>query len=602
MSSDSIMTQGFVDRLCKAAELGDVECIKTLVQTEHWSEFCKSWRPSGNPVICAALEGHAEVLNILKEAGADLDLALKTLFTLRKNRTVLGKVFLKGSFALLNNGASPGDVNFPYAAIASNFGNLELLTRLLESKAGVDVPLHPRSTALIDASQKGNADIVKCLLRYNADVDYRASDNEWTALMHAVFRGHYHVAKILLIDGKADPNITDLDRTSALFLISPHQDSNGANMAKLLLENGANVNYRNSYKETILLEFLKSSAHNHSYEVSLDLVKVFLEHGWDVNLPNCCGYTPLMYACHLGSQAVEMIELLLSAGANVDAKSRTCEYVRYVTPLAVVMNRTETVRTVTRFELCDILLKHGAMVRNKTNNSVTDHLHIAISKGLNAVVDRMVQAGGLPLSHLYMDMVKQKASLLSPLHASFYFRNSHLIQKFLGINFLRSFDLFPPAEKLVDLRRVVEKGDDPTCLTLFTQVYSQPWSLQTICFVKVSEAVGFRPNRPGKIPQTKLPIPLQKQLKFDVGGGQVSSSVPTLCLTGSNDTIQDHTDDCDGGNDDQDENSIEDETGTGNDEDRHASIDKDIDFAVNPYRNICVYDALNFLNWIPITH
>lgn len=427
----------FLNGISEAAKRGDVECIKIMIQdVDNWQAVCNNDRSDKNPVINAALGGHSNVVSILKGAGADLDKALTCLFTVWKIWSVKVKIFIKASFILLDNGAEAIKANFPYVAIATNVGNAELVERLLESKAQVDVPGAYGYTALVTASQKGYADIARCLLKYNAHVDYQASFGEWTPLMHAVFRNHYDVAKVLLIEGKANPNITDADRTSALFLVPPNQDSVGLPLAKLLLENGADVNFRNTYKETILLEFLKSSAHNHDYEVSNDFVKLFLDHGWNVNLPNCCGYTPLMYACHLGNQAEALIQLLLSAGANVNAKSRTYGYVRHVTPLIVAMDRVENLRTVTRFDLCAALLKHGATVRNKTQNSVTDHLHIAISKGLTAVVERMIQVGGLPRIHLYMDLIRHKPSHLSPLHAAFLFQNTHLIRMFLRINFL----------------------------------------------------------------------------------------------------------------------------------------------------------------------
>ena len=64
------------------------------------------------------------------------------------------------------------------------------------------------ATALILASQNGNAEIVKLLLEKGSDINLQRSDG-FSALMAAVKDGHADVAKLLLEKG-ADPRLKDI--------------------------------------------------------------------------------------------------------------------------------------------------------------------------------------------------------------------------------------------------------------------------------------------------------------------------------------------------------------------------------------------------------
>merc|ERR1711923_473594 len=46
------------------------------------------------------------------------------------------------------------------------------------------------------------------------------------------------------------------------------------------------------------------------------------------------------------------------------------------------------------------------------------------------------------------------------------------------------------------------------------KLYSQPWSLQTLCEVSVSNLIGYKSDRSEKLSHTGLPPPLQEKLKY----------------------------------------------------------------------------------------
>lgn len=69
-------------------------------------------------------------------------------------------------------------------------------------------------TPLMFASVMGQTNIVKWLLETGSDINSQDENNEWTALMQAVFHGHYMVVEYLLAAG-ADPEIGNKDGLNA---------------------------------------------------------------------------------------------------------------------------------------------------------------------------------------------------------------------------------------------------------------------------------------------------------------------------------------------------------------------------------------------------
>jgi len=79
-------------------------------------------------------------------------------------------------------------------------------------------------------------------------------------------------------------------------------------LVSLLLDAGAEVNSASRNSQRVMP--LHSSVASHS----LDITRVLLEHGADVNAVQQGGYTPLLEAAHAGE--LEILELLLQYGAD----------------------------------------------------------------------------------------------------------------------------------------------------------------------------------------------------------------------------------------------------------------------------------------------
>ena len=147
-------------------------------------------------------------------------------------------------------------------------------------------------TPLMIASYKGNADIVKLLLEYNASVDITNYDN-YTALIYACLYGRADVVKILL-EHKADMYIETKLENNHLTALMLACSQNHTEIVRILLENGYDPNYKNKKGETALIytAFIKND------KPSTEIIKILLEYGADINIKDNKGSTALIYASY----------------------------------------------------------------------------------------------------------------------------------------------------------------------------------------------------------------------------------------------------------------------------------------------------------------
>ena len=157
------------------------------------------------------------------------------------------------------------------------------------------------------AVNKGDIDRVKeMLLTKEADVNGRLNFGEykhWSALMLACWKGHYNLAKFLLDNG-ADVNLRDDNDWSALLRASYHSNYK---LTELLLDHGAEVDQQNKNGWTALMCACKDGR----YEVT----QILLQRGANPNIRRVSGRTALMSAS--GAGRYEEVELLLKFGAQV---------------------------------------------------------------------------------------------------------------------------------------------------------------------------------------------------------------------------------------------------------------------------------------------
>ena len=156
---------------------------------------------------------------------------------------------------------------------------------------------------LIYAAQDNDTNRIDSILKSRIVNINARSYHGYTALMWASEYGNLEAAKLLIENG-ADVNAKDKYGDTALI------EAGHLEVVKLLIENGADVNAKNEDGKTALM---RASREGH-----LEVVKYLIENGADVNAKSNNGWTALMRASYNGH--LEVVKYLIENGADVNAK------------------------------------------------------------------------------------------------------------------------------------------------------------------------------------------------------------------------------------------------------------------------------------------
>jgi ankyrin repeat protein len=176
------------------------------------------------------------------------------------------------------------------------------------------------NTALHYAARSGNIEMMQLLLKHGAKINFQGEEY-YTPLLYAAWRGPISSCRYLIKKG-CDLRAQGLGDVSALNLAT---ERNSVELVKFFLKHGIKVNNgRGGWTGTPL----HSAADFNSYEAA----KLLIENGADVNAENEHGWTPLIEAAY--SESREVAKLLLEHGADVDHKGHDGTSARGIGPMS----------------------------------------------------------------------------------------------------------------------------------------------------------------------------------------------------------------------------------------------------------------------------
>ncbi|ORF44219.1 ankyrin repeat domain-containing protein [Gilliamella apicola] len=275
--------------------------------------------------------------------------------------------------------------------IAIENGNYEIVKLLIERGAkvnGVKDSFSPLHTASKFSNNNNSIKIIELLLLKGANVNHIFNDhhptqtvNNTTPIFWAM--GNPEAVK-LLINANADMNIRDVVGRTLLFYAVNEQD---VESVKLLLDSKINQDYR----ERLLHIVVSENYENYYKSIALqkEIIETLLKAGYDINLPDDSGETPLHEAIWKLSdnELISLVKLLLENGAdpNIFDTNPKCYKGYLKTPTHLFASQIYPFRTDENefyndlnIEVFELLLQHNADINALTkfnNQTVLDLLY-----------------------------------------------------------------------------------------------------------------------------------------------------------------------------------------------------------------------------------
>lgn len=267
------MKQENVDSMINAARQGHNDKVTSLL--DFGVDINSTDAGNKTPLLHAACKGRSSTVAMLLDSGADVD---------RRD----------------NYGGTP----LFWAVCTAQFAVVKLLVEhgaeMSSGEAGGQSPFLRAASGL---SKPAHADILAYFIRMGADVN-EADHNGLTGLMFAAMGGYEELMRILLAGGVDVHRRSALGETALVMACRSGQDGQ-AGVVRLLVDHGAELSVRDQHKQP--LHYLAAESGDPM------VVTFLLDQGLD---PNEDGGRVLRAACRHGG--LEVVRVLLGKGADVN--------------------------------------------------------------------------------------------------------------------------------------------------------------------------------------------------------------------------------------------------------------------------------------------
>ncbi|KAH9493191.1 hypothetical protein Btru_022174 [Bulinus truncatus] len=495
----NIVTENTNGVLHRAAEKRNIKIIETLIDfgadvNVIYKEktplmWCKDFTVAKRLIELGA--------DVNKTAGNNLSTPFLNLFSLEYMDNFLqqSNVFIKGFKFAEKMSEIVRDM---FTRPVTNLVNL-----FLEKGARInDRNLKGKTAVMLASTDENFQELLKHLLDSGADPNI--GDNRGQTALHLAVREKCELNVLALLNYKADIHSKETEGNSCLHLCVKE---NNLPMLNMLIEHGADVNAENNVGDTPLIV----AAENR--QTKKEIINHLLDSDANMNHRNNYGYTALMKAA--SSYFPELIQILCDRGADVNIRNND----NGQNVVSIMTEKCAHAGFVTEeYSQClySVLERGGSAECLKPED-----VFKLIDRRLMQLIQKLIRAGFSP-SECILDETRflRHTPLMNPVSSTFspfvfaILRNRiELAEYFTEINFLTDCDIFH-RDRVRSIRLHLERSNREKSLEFLNEFYWRPLSLQKICLVTISSAIGPGLERVDKMNTLPLPTKLKDVLLF----------------------------------------------------------------------------------------
>lgn len=302
------------------------------------------------PLIYAFEHKFYDAVEAIINAGADLDMYDRIGYTIfihaieENNESIIRLLIEKN----VNINIVSKYSNDSPLLIACKEENLQLVQRLIDLGANIELQNDRMINPLLNVVQSGNLNQLSLLIKKNANINVKNNDG-MTPLLLSVLYGHNDLVNVL-IDAGADLDAQEYDDLYSALMIACNNGN--LEIVKKLINAGAKIDLVNKNENNALLCGVLASQRGETaidpnrIAKSTDFISIFAKEGIDINAKNKDGETALMICM----SSIDAITMLIELKADLNIKNKAG-----LTTLMVAIEDEE-------FTCADKLIQNGANV------------------------------------------------------------------------------------------------------------------------------------------------------------------------------------------------------------------------------------------------